>query len=232
MFPFFILISNIICQKLNKSIDFRFVKNSFVRSIQDGIRVTYVPSNIGSARIESLYSLSSEFKNQITFEYNVLFENGFEWSKGGKLPGLRGGNKIISTTGCVRPQPINAWSFRLMWGPMGTITMYTYDQKRNEQNIPCGISNYSKVPVLSIGKWINIKIYMKVNNQQNKGVAKLVINNKLISYRSNITWCPLNTTIDHIYFSTFYGGDDISWAPRNSTFIRFINPRIYNYDIV
>ena len=222
-------------QRLTHTFSFDFVnKSPFISKINDSIRVRYVPNEVGSPRIEALYPTPLGFKYEVTFEYEVWFEQGFQWVKGGKLPGLRGGNPSIKTTGCIRPQPKNAWSNRIMWGPKGTAILYIYDQTRFFDNIACGISNSSNIPIFVPNKWINIKLYMKLNSETNKndGIATMYIENKKIIHRPYITWYNITTTIDHVYFSTFYGGNDYSWAPLNTTFIRFRRPKLYNYNIL
>lgn len=212
-----------------------FISGPDITSIQNSIRVRYQPTNVGSKRLVGIIPTTSEYKNEIMLEYDILFENGFEWVKGGKLPGLRGGNKNIATTGCVTPQPKNAWSFRLMWSRNGSILLYIYDQSRNEKNIACGVVTKSNINILQINKWINFKIYMKLNSRANvkDGIAKLYINNTLILHRDQIAFSGENNiTIDHVYLSTFYGGNDASWAPSKTTYIQFKNAKIYNKNIL
>lgn len=212
-----------------------FVKSTYLTPLANGIRIKYVPSNQGSPVISGYSQLPSEYKNEITLEYDVLFENGFEWVRGGKLPGLRGGDIKIATTGCVKPQSPAAWSIRTMWKPDGAVILYIYDQSRIKNNDDCGISTMSGKGILKINQWMNFKIYMKINTDAKSanGVAKLYINNKLTLEKKNIKFRGISNgaDIDHIMFSTFYGGHDPSWAPSKVTYSQFKNAKIYNKDI-
>ena len=51
-------------------------------------------------------------KQAAWMRYRVRFETGFDWQKGGKLPGLCGGK---CNTGCIDVTGADGWSARLMW---------------------------------------------------------------------------------------------------------------------
>ena len=212
-----------------------FVQSIYATNINDAIRIKYVPNETGSPVVSSYTPISSEYRNEITFEYDVMFENGFEWVRGGKMPGLRGGDINLATSGCVRPQPAGAWSYRPMWKPDGTVILYIYDQSRIKNNDACGISTASEKGVLKVNQWLNFKIYMKLNSNANlaDGVAKLYVDNKLAVERKDIQFRGIypGATVDHIMFETFYGGHDPSWAPSKTTYAQFKNPKIYNWDL-
>ncbi|MDR2732741.1 MAG: hypothetical protein LBB36_05935, partial [Fibromonadaceae bacterium] len=55
--------------------------------------------------------------------YRVKFEEGFEFVKGGKLPGLCGG---ACYTGGNTPLQGDGWSARIMWRTGGSIVQYMY----------------------------------------------------------------------------------------------------------
>ncbi|MDR1759704.1 MAG: hypothetical protein LBR60_04175 [Fibrobacter sp.] len=50
--------------------------------------------------------------------YRLKFETGFEFVKGGKLPGLCGGKCY---TGGITPSQGDGWSARIMWRPGGAV---------------------------------------------------------------------------------------------------------------
>ncbi|MEY3182327.1 MAG: hypothetical protein RLZ35_312 [Pseudomonadota bacterium] len=217
--------------------------SNFLKSISSGsltknlglhggscVRVAYVPNNIGSPRLAAYVAINDTNRVEYTLEYYLFFEEGFEWVKGGKLPGLRGGPLSVTTTGCVKPQPTNAWSYRLMWKRDGNVCLYIYDQTRITTNADCGIVTQTTAPVFQIGKWHRIQIYMKLNSGANKpdGTAELWLDNKLILKRTEIPFRgDENATIDHVCFSSFYGGNDATWAPSKTTYIRFDNFTLY-----
>lgn len=60
---------------------------------------------------------------ELYFSYRVRFEHGFDWVKGGKLPGLFGGR---GNTGGNVPDGSDGWSGRMMWRQSGEATQYIY----------------------------------------------------------------------------------------------------------
>jgi len=75
---------------------------------------------------------------EVVLGYSVFFEEGFEFQKGGKLPGLYGGNSEDAAVGCSggrRSDECN--SVRLMWRQGGAGEAYTY--------LPPGYSANDKV---------------------------------------------------------------------------------------
>lgn len=55
---------------------------------------------------------------EVSFAYSVWFEHGFEFNKGGKMPGVYGGTSEESATGCSGGRQEgrdDCFSSRLMW---------------------------------------------------------------------------------------------------------------------
>jgi hypothetical protein len=73
-----------------------------------------------------------------TLSYDVYFPAGFDFAKGGKLPGLSASDFDSGCTddGSVKRTP-NRWSERVMWRENGRVELYSYDQSRPSGN--CGI---------------------------------------------------------------------------------------------
>ena len=73
-----------------------------------------------------------------TLSYNVYFAPGFDFAKGGKLPGLSANDFDSGCTddGSVKRTP-HTWSERVMWRENGRVELYSYDQSRPSGN--CGI---------------------------------------------------------------------------------------------
>jgi hypothetical protein len=83
---------------------------------------------------------------EVTFGFSVMFEHGFQFNKGGKLPGLceslfhylvcmllslirplgGGDNDEVATTSSGGRHDERGWSSRLMWRTGGAGEMYTY----------------------------------------------------------------------------------------------------------
>jgi len=156
--------------------------------------------------------------------YDVLFENDFEWIRGGKLGGgLFGGT---GTTGC-KPIVGNGWSARLMWRRNGTLEMYLYHQQRQNR---CG-DNYMAMTGDALfrvekGVWYNLKLSVTMNNPPHKsnGRAELFINGVSRAVADGLQWRKVGSAkIDRFGLSTFYGGASKVWAPSTTTHIEYDN---------
>jgi hypothetical protein len=73
-----------------------------------------------------------------TLFYDLYFEPGFDFAKGGKLPGLAadGFDSGCTEDGDPKRQTRN-WSERLMWRANGRVELYSYDQSRASGS--CGV---------------------------------------------------------------------------------------------
>lgn len=187
------------------------------------LQATHVPSRRGSARLGFKKALRPVKK--ATLSYFVRFSKNFEFVKGGKLPGLLGGPK--KSTGCVQPQPADSWSVRVMWRAGGIASLYMYNQARRSGRNRCGL-NYNTSFRFKPGKWHRIMLVVKVNSRKNKsnGYAVLKIDNKLAIKKSGVRFRATNSVrslVTRFYFSNFYGGNSISWAPKKTTKIFFDN---------
>jgi len=53
--------------------------------------------------------------NSMLLSYELAFDSDFDWVKGGKLPGLRGGPDAFGCSGGTQPTGEDCFSTRLMW---------------------------------------------------------------------------------------------------------------------
>ncbi|TEB18636.1 hypothetical protein FA13DRAFT_1767466 [Coprinellus micaceus] len=71
--------------------------------------------------------VSLENAKEVTFGYSVFFPSGFAFNKGGKLPGLYGGDNDGVATSCSGGRRSDqCFSARLMWRSGGDGEFYTY----------------------------------------------------------------------------------------------------------
>ena len=88
------------------------------------LRVTYPQGSssnrTGGSQFNSLWNSSTPFQSML-LSYEVAFDAGFDWVKGGKLPGLRGGedSRDNGCSGGDRPDGSQCFSTRLMWRQRG-----------------------------------------------------------------------------------------------------------------
>lgn len=189
------------------------------------LRVMYEPTSRGSPRIEKKFGLESTASARVSFD--VYFEAGFEFVRGGKLGfGLRGG---AGTTGC-KPIVPDGWSARVMWRSGGTFEVYYYHQDRQNR---CGDKITAKIDgeaiKLQTEQWYSMSLDVKVNDiGAANGAVSLLLGDFVVANRTGIRWrAPCsgcrNARVTTLSLSTFYGGADSSWSPSKRTYALFDN---------
>ncbi|WP_416398739.1 RICIN domain-containing protein [Allohahella sp. A8] len=185
------------------------------------VRMTYVRSSVGSPRIVAEKSLPPA--REYTLNYDVMFENGFEFIKGGKLPGL-GPNR--PTAGCA-PIVDDGWSARVMWRRDGEPVIYSYHQNRAKR---CGDDFHSSVQ-FQTGRYQAISLHVKVNDPWSaNGLIDLYIDGRKVASHQNVQLREVGgsqTEITKFLLATFFGGSDWSWAPPRTVYARFDNFAVY-----
>jgi len=82
---------------------------------------SFQDNNVGGAQFYALWNSSgstSAFQSMLV-TYEVAFEADFDWVKGGKLPGLRGGPDPNNCSGGNQANGTNCFSSRVMWRTNG-----------------------------------------------------------------------------------------------------------------
>jgi len=88
------------------------------------LQVTYAEGSFshdtGGTQFYSLWNTTdgSSF-NSMMVSYELAFDEGFDWVKGGKLPGLRGGLNSTGCSGGNKADGLDCFSSRLMWRKSG-----------------------------------------------------------------------------------------------------------------
>lgn len=164
--------------------------------------------------------------DEATFEYDLMFEKGFNFNKGGKLPGIGGG---VAQTGGHNSK--NGFSVRLMWYSKGTkhsiqdtskatLFAYLYYPLKKEKYG----ENVNLDTVINSNQWYHIKIYVKLNDiGKSNGILKIWINNELMLERDDFVFRINNIHINQILFHTFFGGHGRKWASPKNQFSYFDN---------
>lgn len=186
------------------------------------LRVKYVPKSNGSARLVRHFKLPKHDHYVLT--YDIFFEPGFDFVRGGKLPGL---GSAYPTTGC--DQVISdAWSVRGMWLGSGTLRNYIYGQDKIES---CGDGEISNGTIFNVGQWHRVEVNVKLNSSETTfdGHVIMKVDNKIVADDRGIRLRKLvddNSSIQNFVFSTFFGGNDQSWAPPTTVYARFDNFKV------
>lgn len=177
------------------------------------LRVTYTGSQFGpgDGGVQFKIPLGQSYE-ELYLSYRVRFASGFEFVKGGKLPGLVGGT---APTGCV--DDTGGFSARMMWRTGGAAVQYMYfPEKVNACGDDFEYLGGGQPAHFAPGTWHTVEHRIVMNAEgQHDGVlqawfdGELALSDAAFSYR--VTGATFG--IDALYFSTFFGGGDATWAP-------------------
>ncbi|MCP4523649.1 MAG: hypothetical protein GY828_05550 [Candidatus Gracilibacteria bacterium] len=182
---------------------------------------SYKPSikeNIGGA---AFLKKLDETGTDMYFSYDVFLEEGFDFVKGGKLPGLCGGG--CPTGGSGRD---DGFSARMMWRTSGDLEIYGYIQDGSEK---FGTSLGRGAARLTVGKWHTITQRIKLNTPNtNDGIMEYWLDGELAYSENNMNIVSDSSIkIDAIRFETFFGGSDSSWATPVDAYTQFKNFKVW-----
>jgi hypothetical protein len=144
--------------------------------------------------------------------YDVEFEPGFAFAKGGKLPGLYGGDEPSGGADTSR-----GFSTRYMWRDDGAGEVYAYVPKKSGQY---GESISRGAWTFLTGQWQHIEQEVIMNQLgSHDGVLRVWVDGTLVVNRSDMLYRLADSvSVAGLMFSTFFGGHDPSWAsPRTQT---------------
>jgi hypothetical protein len=156
----------------------------------------------------------------LSLAYSLRFGEDFDFVLGGKLPGLAGGS---ANTGGTKPNGRDGFSARMMWREHGRVVQYLYhpDQpgtwgedfawkaERERRFVP--------------GRWHRVEHEICLNHPgERDGSIAGYFDGELALFVGGLRFRELPAlTIDHFYFSTFFGGNEAAWAPTRDEHIDF-----------
>lgn len=158
---------------------------------------------------------------RVRLRYRIRFDEGFDFVRGGKLPGLIGG---AGNTGGGIPTGSDGWSARMMWRAAGRAVQYVYhpDQPDNYgEDMPWMIDD--EVVHFESGRWYLIEHEMTMNTPGLRdGVLVCRLDGVEALRREDLRFRDVDAfAIDGLYVSTFFGGSSESWATTRDERIRF-----------
>lgn len=179
------------------------------------LRATYPAGGVATSTSGGQFKAKLDPGTEYTLEYKVKFDPDFQWVKGGKLPGLCGGD---CNTGGSQPDG-NGFSSRFMWRSNGELVVYLYHMDQAGifgEDISTGVW-------MAKDQWVTIKQRVKLNTGNNaNGQLQVWVNGLQKINRNNVRYMTNGSKrIDTFYFSTFHGGNDPSWAPSSTVYARF-----------
>lgn len=184
----------------------------------DGIQITHPKgSHLGKDGLKPQIPVTPA--KDATLQYDVTFAPGFDFNKGGKMPGLGGGT---ANRGGTTPDG-HGFSARFMFRSGGHLVAYVYDMNKQGQfgnNIDTGV-------VFKPGEKYTIRQHIKLNSGSNSdGVLQVWVNGKLCIDQHDMHFVngddPKNN-IDVLMFHSYYGGGPADQAARNESTTTFNN---------
>ena len=157
----------------------------------------------------------------VRLTYRIQFQAPFDFVKGGKLPGLIGGE---GNTGGGIPTGTDGWSARMMWRTQGNAVQYVYhpDQPNNYgEDLPWTIED--QVVQFTPGQWHEVVHEIKMNTPgQNDGHVTCWFDGvKALEAEAMRFRDIADFGIDGLYFSTFFGGSNSTWATSKDETVLF-----------
>jgi len=177
-------------------------------------------------------SLDMTTAKEITYGYTVLFPQGFNFVKGGKLPGLYGGDTADGSVSCAGGEKVDdCFSVRYMWRTNGIGEIYTYvppytDPGFEPNQALCSVPPESECNPdygnsvgrgafrFTPGKRNTITQRVKLNDAgKANGEMELFFEGKsVINVGGLIIRDSDQGRIRGIQFQTFFGGSDTTWS--------------------
>lgn len=178
---------------------------------------------------KKIASLLDGGAKETVFGYRVMFEKGWEWVKGGKLPGMYGGvgDAAYGCSGGRRNDRCKCFDVRLMWRCDGKGEIYAYlPVNETNTNALLAVPPYSKAnPDYGIsvgigawtfesGVWTAIAQRVKLNDiGRADGELQLWINGECVIHAKGLIFRGDECShIKGMHFQTFFGGHESDWA--------------------
>lgn len=171
-------------------------------------------AKVGGVEFNS--SLGIAPRDALNLRYYVKFPQGFDFVKGGKLPGLFGGT---ANTGGKIPNGTDGFTTRYMWREQGAGEIYAYLPSSVNYGTSIGRGSWHFIP----GQWTLIEQSVKLNTPGiGNGNLRVWVNEKLVVDRHDVLFRSVDyLKLQGIIFSTFFGGNDQSWATPVDTYVDF-----------
>jgi hypothetical protein len=168
---------------------------------------------------------------KLKVKYSVKFSDQFDFVKGGKLPGLIGGRIKGSSGNPKTPDGTDGWSGRIMWRKNGAVVQYVYHMHKT---VKWGEDFKWEIKGTDVhfipGKWHQIETEITMNDLgKRNGRIKSWFDGVLALDKGKFEFRTIKKLgIDALYFSTFFGGNDFTWAPSKNESIQFSKITITN----
>ncbi|MFZ4595769.1 MAG: polysaccharide lyase [Verrucomicrobiaceae bacterium] len=188
------------------------------------LRVAFAQGQIGPENGGTGWRWPFAKRESAELSYVVQFSKDFDWVKGGKLPGLCGGPDNVSGG---RPATgTNGFSARLMWRKDGRGEAYVYHKNQPERYgesfpFPARFRFPTEAPIR-----VRLAVTMNTLGKRDGSLRVLVAlgdsKEQELVMRNDMEWRTVGTFgVDSLYFESFHGGSDATWAPTRACWAEF-----------
>jgi hypothetical protein len=203
----------------------RQFSNQFIVQMGAYVGTTYpagssAPSSGHPGGAQAMLPLAVGPLDNATLTYQVRFPVGTQWVKGGKLPGLCGGQCWTGSN-----NGSGGFATRFMWRADGNGEVLLSAATTTGYGTDLGRGNWR---FLADGHWHALSQTLHLNTPgTSDGTIDVTYNGVQVGHFTGITFrTDANTHIDSLMFSTFYGGHDSTWAPTTDQHFYFADFRI------
>jgi hypothetical protein len=157
----------------------------------------------------------------LALSYRLRFPVGFLFNKGGKLPGLYGGDHVA---GGDIPDGANGLSTRYMWRAGGVGEVYAYLPTSQVHGTSLGTGSW-RWPT---GRWVTVQQVVRLNTpgRTDGSITVWLDGGQVLSVGDLVFRTTDTLRIDGVFFSTFFGGGDVSWASPVDQYADFADFRV------
>lgn len=188
------------------------------------LRVNFAVGKIGPEEGGAGWRMPFGRHEAAEMSYTLRFSKDFDFVKGGKLPGLCGGPENVS--GGRPADGKNGFSARLMWRRDGRGEAYVYHKnQKGSYGDSFAFPDDFRFPTNTPVK-VRIAVTMNTPGKRD-GSLRVWIDDKLFVERRDMEWRSVGAFgVDGLYFETFHGGGDPSWAPTRPCWAEFAEMKI------
>lgn len=209
-----------------------------------GIRCKYPKGKFGSAAGTNFRAEPVGFPtSKVVLSYDVYIPDKFDFVKGGKLPGVWGGDPGSGGG----EWNDDGWSARLMFREKGAVVAYVYmctDQGSYNGDENCKLvrnqgSGFDKIAhhtngagidlwrdgglALKKGAWNSLSLRVEINDpKKSNGLVELTVNGHTKTF-DGMCWSKKVKKASGILFATWFGGGSKAYAPSKTQHIDFRN---------
>ena len=166
-------------------------------------------------------------ENVACLTYQVRFPKGFDFRRGGKLPGIFAGSRPPS--GGERPKENEGFTARLMWRQGGAGELYLYAPNMVPSSLRGGMRLGTGNWVFGTEKWTTVEIEVVLNNVgADNGLIHIWVDGEAVLFVREVRFRKdAGLSIGGLMFSTFFGGKSDRFAPIKTEWAHFSAFKLY-----